>query len=260
MSGTADSAGPPGNGPGEPAAPDPGDEELTDHQYFRRIEEAFIDLRGSPLLLSPKDWQTARDWHRRGIPVELVVRTLEELFARRREEGREGKVSSLRYCAPAVEAAWTEARELTAAAAGRSARPGRAPGAGRDAAADPAARLDALVAALPEGLPGRDDLARRIRALAPGDGPGGPGTERGVEEALAALEEKVVEELTEGLPDERRRELEAAVERSLRALEDRLPQAEAQRARRRLLAQRVRRLHRLPTLSLFAPEAEPDPE
>ena len=74
-----------------------------DHAYFQAVEEIFVRLRGAPLLLSPKDWHVARRWHREGIPLDLVARVLEEVFAKRKERGTRGKMSSLRYCAPAVE-------------------------------------------------------------------------------------------------------------------------------------------------------------
>src|SRR5262245_5879970 len=110
-------------------------------RYFRAIEAAFVRLRGAPLLLSPADWQVARRWFEEGVPLDLVVRGLEEVFARRRERGAKGRISSLRYCAPAVEHAWEEVASLTAA--------------GRTAPAEPidiAARLAALAAALPAEL------------------------------------------------------------------------------------------------------------
>src|SRR5436305_4453642 len=108
------------------------------HAYFQAIEEIFVALRGAPLLLSPADWQVARRWHQEGVPLDLVRSTLEEVFAKRKERGAKGKISSLRYCAPAVEAAWADLRELTA--------PGhRVPA--PDFAGAP--RLAALAAALP---------------------------------------------------------------------------------------------------------------
>lgn len=212
-----------------------------DHAYFRAVEDCFVRLRGAPLLLSPKDWLTARDWHRRGIPEELVERTLEEVFARRRERGEEGAISSLRYCAPAIEAAWKEARELAAPGARRE---------GEGSPLDLAARLDALAGALPEGLPGGDELAARVRDLA------GLGDSRAVEEALGRLEAEAVEGLLAGLDPERRATLEAEVDRGVAAIASRIPREEAERARHRLREQRVRRTFGLPALSLFAPEAE----
>jgi len=225
---------------------------LSDHQYFQRIEEVFIGLRGAPLLLSPKDWQTAREWHRQGIPLELVTRTLEEVFERLREREDDDTVSSLRYCNRAVQAAWKELRELTAVAGGPA--DGGASGA---AGFDPAARLSTLAAALPRELPGREDLAERLAAIAEATGAGGPAADpRRIETELAELDRHVIEALVDGLEPGKRRELEAAAEASVRFLADRVPADELDRARRRVLEQKVRRLFALPTLSLFAPEAE----
>lgn len=232
---------------------DAGDD-LGDHEYFQRIEQVFIGLRGAPLLLSPKDWQTAREWHRQGIPLDLVSRTLEEVFERRRERGDDDPISSLRYCNRAVQAAWKELRELVAVAG-----PGRGAGeAGEAVAFDPARRLAALSAALPEDLPGRPDVVERLGGITAGGEGEAPETDpRRIEEALAALDREVVGELIERLPADERAELERAAEESVRALADRVPRDELDRARRRVLEQKVRRLYSLPTLSLFAPEAEP---
>src|SRR3954447_12505200 len=133
------------------ATADPPD---PDHAYFQAVEEIFVELRGAPLLLSPADYQVARRWHREAVPLDLVRRTLEEVFAKRKERGAKGKISSLRYCAPAVEAAWGELKELTAPGQ-RAAAP----------AFDVAPRLAALAAALPPSLPGREALTSRFNAL-----------------------------------------------------------------------------------------------
>src|SRR3954462_964977 len=82
------------------------------HAYFQAIEEIFVRLRGTPLLLSPADWHVARRWHREGVPLDLVRDALEQAFARRRERGLKGRISSLRYCAPGAEPAWAPLREL----------------------------------------------------------------------------------------------------------------------------------------------------
>src|SRR6476659_4972883 len=97
--------------------------EAPDHAYFQAIEEIFVELRGSPLLLSPADWQVSRRWHREGIPLDLIRGALQEVFERRKERGAKGKISSLRYCASAVEAAWAARRELTTPGEGAEAPP-----------------------------------------------------------------------------------------------------------------------------------------
>ena len=209
--------------------------ETDDHAYFEAIEEIFVHLRGAPLLLSPADWQVARRWHRDGIPLDLVRRALEEVFAKRKERGAKGKISSLRYCAPAVEAAWEDLRELTAPGE-RTAAP----------VLDVAARLEALAAALP---PGNEELAGRLVALE-GDAPA-------VEERLAALDREALAAAAAGLAGEDKREIEAAVEKALAALRGRLPAEELERSRERLTHQVLRQRLGLPVLSLFSPEADP---
>jgi hypothetical protein len=208
-----------------------------DHAYFQAIEEAFVLLRGAPLLLSPADWQVARRWHREGVPLDLVRRALEDVFAKRQERGTKGKISSLRYCAPAVEAAWNELRELTA------------PGERMEAPSlDISARLAALAAALPPGIPGREGYEVRIRSL--------EGTPQTVEESLAALDLEVLEAAGAALDEAARAEVEGAVTATLTSLGSRLPAAELARSRERLTRQILRQRLGLPVLSLFSPEAE----
>lgn len=199
-----------------------------DHLYFQSVEEIFVRLRGAPLLLSPADWQVASRWHREGVPLDLIGRVLEEVFAKRKERGTKGKINSLRYCAPAVEAAWADLRELTAP--------------GERAPADPldiAARLRNLAAAVP------DTFRERVLALQ-GDAPS-------VEAALSTLDREML--TTVSLAPELREEVDTAVEKTLAALKGRLPADELERSRERLTHQVLRQRLGLPILSLFSPEA-----
>jgi len=215
-----------------------GTAEESDHAYFQAIEETFVELRGAPLLLSPTDWQVARRWHQEGAPLELVRRTLAEVFARRKERGAKGKISSLRYCAPAVEAAWAEVRELTA------------PGRRTDAPAfEVPQRLAALAASLPADLQDRENLAARIAAL--------EGDPQEVEDRLSSLDREMLDAAAAGLDAEVHAEIDAAVEKTLAALGRRLPVEELELSRERLARQILRRRLGLPVLSLFSPEAEP---
>lgn len=211
-----------------------------DHAYFEAVEEIFVELRGAPLLLSPADYQVARRWHREGVPLDLVRRTLEEVFAKRRERGAKGKISSLRYCAPAVEAAWAELKELAA--------PGqRVPA----PVFEVARRLVVLAAALPPAFAGRAALAARLAALT-----GEAIDPQQVEERLADLDREMLDTVARDLPGEGRAEIDAAVEKTLTLLRGRLPAAEIETSRERLFRQTLRRRLGLPVLSLFSPEAE----
>lgn len=220
------------------ATDEPPVEEIDDdHAYFQAIEEIFVALRGSPLLLSPADWQVARRWHREGVPLYLVGRVLDEVFAKRRERGTKGKISSLRYCAPAVEGAWAELRELTA------------PGERAEAAPfDVPARLRALAAALPEETPDQEVFASRVIAL--------QGDPQSVEGQLAALDRELLEAAVGALQGDARSEVDSEVEKALAAFGARLSAEERARSRERLTHQVLRQRFRLPVLSLFSPEAE----
>jgi hypothetical protein len=253
----------------QPAAGSPGD---ADQAYFLAVEDIFVRLRGAPLLLSPADWQAARRWHRQGVPLEVVREALEEVFARRRERGAKGRISSLRYCGPAVEAAWQRHSDL--AAHGE-----RAPAEAFDAAG----RLRRLAAALPPRLLGIAALRARLEGLIPSSpavamaaGRKGPvseslraavgevaapeGTERAadpqtIEERLADLDREVLEGAWAALGEAERESVETRVEATLASLASRLPADEVEAARARLARQVLRQSLGLPVLSLFSPEA-----
>jgi hypothetical protein len=218
--------------------PAPPEEPDADHAYFQAIEEIFVRLRGAPLLLSPADWQVAARWHREGVPLALVQRVMEEVFARRRARGAKGRIQSLRYCKEPVEAAWAEIQEMT--------------GPGRRLEVEPLdlpPRLAALAGALPEGLPGRAELAERLRGLG--------GDSEAVESVLSQLDRELLDRAAAGLEDEERAALEAQLESTLASLAAGLPADELDAARDRLRRQLLRQRLRLPVLSLFSPEAEP---
>ncbi|HXU46157.1 MAG TPA: hypothetical protein VN783_11575 [Thermoanaerobaculia bacterium] len=212
-----------------------------EHLYFRAIEEMFVRVRGASILLGPRDYEIARRWHERKIPLDLIERVLTEVLWKRRERGAKDKVSSLRYGARAVEAAWEEIQELTALGETLPAP-----------ALDVPVRLAALAGALERALPEAAALASRMRALA--------GAAESVERELARLDEELLATAEGALPGDEAAALVSEVERSMAALAKRLPAEEIERARERLRRQAVRRRLSLPLLSLFSPDAEPPDE
>mgnify|MGYP001828945174 FL=1 len=204
--------------------------------YFEAIEETFVRLRGSPLLLSPTDWQVSKEWFEAGIPLDLVVRALEDVFARRKERASKGRVQSLRYCSEAVLKAWTEVRELEA---GGERRPA--------VAIDVEARLAALARRLPRELPNREEWAGRICELR--------GSPDEVERDLAELDSRLIRDSMDALDERGRERLARRVEQILGGLKGRLPEAEIEAARDRIERGSLRESARLPLLSLFSSEA-----
>jgi hypothetical protein len=200
--------------------------------WFRAVEDAFVRLRGAPLLLSPADFQVCSRWRREGVPLGLVLATLEEVFAKRRQRGAKGRINSLRYCAPAVDAAWAEVRELQGP-------PRRAAGAEEPIAE----RLARLAAALPAGLGDREAWAARLQALA--------GSPEAVEAGLRALDEELLAAAEAALEPVARGRLDAEVAAIVDGLRDRFPGEELDALRAALRRQRLRRLVGLPVLTLF---------
>lgn len=208
-----------------------------DQAYFRTLEERFLALRGRATLLSPEDWRVARDWHRLGIPAELVVRVMEELFTRQRERRSRRGISSLRYFRAAVEAAFEEQLELAAGGTRRIADPGPTL----------AERLERLAAALPAELPGGAALGREISRI--------DGDLEAAERRLAALEAATLADLRGRLTPEEQAELAERIERALGAVRIAQPADEVAAARTRLERQGLRARFGLPVLSLFSPVA-----
>lgn len=208
-----------------------------DQAYFRAIEERFLALRGRATLLSPEDWRAARDWHRLGIPVELVIRVMEDGFTRQRELRSKRGISSLRYFRAAVEAAFEEQLELSAGGQRRTPDPGPTL----------AERLERLAARLPDRLPGREELVAAMASIRD--------DLELAEERLAALEVGLLEALRARLPAAEQAALRDQVDRALGAVRLGLPADELAAARDRLVRQALRARFELPVLSLFSPTA-----
>lgn len=209
-----------------------------DHAYFQSIEAAFLRLRGKASLLSATDWQVAQGWHRAGVPIEVVVSVMEELFARARLR-RKRTISALSYFQAAVQAAWEEVSALSAGSRKERLEP---------LAVEP--RLERLAAAIGTAVPEAGRFREAIAAVA-----GLAGGVPEVESALAALDRELLETLARALPHAAAAELAAEQERALDALRVRLPEAELEEARLHLRSRLLRQRFGVPVLSLFAPEA-----
>lgn len=82
--------------------------------FFRVIEERFCALRGAPMLLSPRDWALISDWWGDGVPLPLVLESLEEVFTARARRGDSGnRINSLAYARPEILRRFRLHREMT---------------------------------------------------------------------------------------------------------------------------------------------------
>jgi hypothetical protein len=82
---------------------------LNYYNYFTEIEETFVRRRGRSLLLSPLDWTLMESWQERGVPLHLVLRSVEKVFDNAdKQPNRKRSIKSLAYCKEEVEAQYAE--------------------------------------------------------------------------------------------------------------------------------------------------------
>ncbi len=208
-------------------------EKGTDHSYFQDLERAFIRLRGAPLLLSPADWQMAKEWHEQGIPVDLVERVIGEVLEARRSREGGAHIVTLRYFRKPVENAWKSLAAL------------RATGLRGEADDfDAQKRLQGLADALPRSWRGSEELKTTILGL--------EGDPELIEKALVSLEDDLLERLEQELGEVRSEEMDRAISTTLAGLGTAVEASEIEMTRKRLKREAIRRHYELPELSLFA--------
>ncbi len=111
-----------------------------DRRYYQAAEAAFIRRRGTPFLLSPRDFALLKQWRALAVPIEAVEQGIDDAFSRREERAARGRVNSLSYCAGAVLEAWERRAEMSVGRGG--ARSGAEPDVAR-----------AIAGLVPESVP-----------------------------------------------------------------------------------------------------------
>ena len=79
--------------------------------YFTEIEDTFVRRRGKHLFLSPLDWAMIESWQDRGLPLHIVLRSIESVFDvydKQPETMRTRTIKSLFYCREEIEAQYNE--------------------------------------------------------------------------------------------------------------------------------------------------------
>ncbi|HEY1806627.1 MAG TPA: hypothetical protein VGG45_19300 [Terracidiphilus sp.] len=228
--------------------------------YFTEIEERFQQRRGTILLLSTLDWALIEMWRESGIPLEAVLRGIDDAFDKyeaRQKRARMQRVNGLAWCAQAVMQA---AMEMSEAATGSAVGPESATA--RDSGFEHervAAHLTAAAEALDRAIVAEEACratAVRLRELA--SEVQGSAEEKeaemnleGLERSLTVLEEKLYAALRAAAPEallvglKEHAALELAPYRSRMGVVQ-LRQVEQQFERKQLLVH-----YNLPRLSLF---------
>lgn len=214
--------------------------------YFTETEEHFQQARGSGLfLLSPVDWALIEAWKNAGVPLEAVLRGIDQAFEKWRASKRSKlqSINSLTYCAQAVMA---EAQAMASAGVGGSEEP---------AVAAAPFTLEELEAYLGRNIRALQEAGYMEAAAALGglrDGASGYYARlEELEQRLTAIEEKMTalartrQSEEDGFADRRDLDLQLRPYRS-RMTAEQLAMLEKQFLERRLLERA-----KLPRLSLF---------
>lgn len=227
--------------------------------YFTEIEEHFQKRRGSILLLSTLDWALIEVWKDAGIPLEAVLRGIDEAFDRYDQRpSKTRKVNSLAYCAQAVLSAAEQMKEAAVGTApGESQKP-RHGFANNEIAAFLRKNATELQGArLPErtGISGAAvawEISKGLNALA---------TEiesvtaavrlEDLERRLNVMEEKLFAVLVAATDDGEIVEVRTQSERDIAPYRSKMPAIQIEQLQKQYLSKRLLEKYRLPRLSLF---------
>lgn len=214
-----------------------------DRAYYAAGEAAFVARRGTPFLLSPRDFALLKEWRAIGVPLEAVEAGIDEAFGRREERGAAGRVNSLAYCRDAVLSAWERRAETSV---------GRGAGRAEESPAEVAPLLDRLAGRLaavarshPE-LTDRVDSARRSLARLAKS----PRTPAEVEASLARLDRRLCNELFESIDAEERARIGTRVEEVLGRARVKMDRETEEKTRRALTRRLLREELALPRLTI----------
>ncbi len=82
--------------------------------YYQTIARAFLERRGGPFFLSPKDQSTIAAWEAKRIPVRVVLEGIGRTFDGLRTRRRGTKGVSLSFCERQVDASFAQHKDRTA--------------------------------------------------------------------------------------------------------------------------------------------------
>lgn len=224
-----------------------------EEDYYAVVEKHFVTLRGSPLFITPREWQLIHRWRQQQIPLRVVTQGLDRAFERERPQR---PIRRLSYCRQTVESSYRRFREAIAGS-----QPGSIPSRPTQDVQDVRVFLERLNRELLESAkklePAHGALANEVRrvssrllVLLEQNSLDAAGLAE-LEQELDAFDKLLVEAAEAALgAEERERRLDEA-ERSLGDYRSRMPDDVFRSALRSAYLKRVRASFDLPALSLF---------
>jgi hypothetical protein len=230
--------------------------------YFTEIEEHFWRKRGAHLLVSPLDWAIVETWQKAGIPLDAVLRGIDQAFESyqrsRRAAGR--PLKSLAYCVDAVLDAATQQKDAAAGAGPEVKRSAASP--------EPFSRdelraffsrnAERLAKAIQRLGTTHSDLARRVEQARAGLAEIAPLLEspahvdlEDLERRLTVLEQRLNAALTAAADSETLLAIRRELDRQLAPYRRRMTPEQLSQLERQYTQKRLFERYDLPRLSLF---------
>jgi hypothetical protein len=227
--------------------------------YFTEVEEHYLRRRGTHLLLSTLDWALIETWKSAGVPLDAVLRGIDDAFDKYdRRPSKSKKINSLAYCSQAVLAATEDMKE---AAVGVTSGEKEQPDPGFEAAQivaflrSNAEKLER--AKLPErpgfatGALAKEEAAS-LREMADGiEGSGKLPKLEDLERRLTVLEEKLFALLMAATPDEDLVNVRAEADRDLAPYRRNMTTSQIEQLHKQYVHKRMLERCGVPRLSLF---------
>ena len=229
--------------------------------YFTEVEERFLRRRGGGLLLSTLDWALIETWKDAGIPLEAVLRGIDEAFDRYNERpAKTKKVNSLAYCSQLVLAAAEDMKEAAVGASSDEAattpraRQGFEPEVVAAFLRRNAEELEAARLPQGSGVSPRSaalEAAKTLRHLAEEIEKKPTARLEDLERRLTVLEEKLFAVLVASTPDEEMVTVRAEADRDLAPYRRKMSGAQIDQLQKQYIHKKLLETYRLPRLSLF---------
>ncbi len=222
--------------------------------YFTEIEHRYQQRRGTGLILSTMDWALIETWKDAGIPLEAVLRGIDETFDKyEKRPAKPKKINSLAYCAQEVLSAAEEMKEAAVGATRQ--KPESTPGLEQQQIVDYLKRNSETLRAVKsseqvarvasECADAMDELAAEIAAKSV------VGHLEDLERRITVLEEKLVAALTVTAQQNQLVQLRAEAEREIAPYRSKMPGAQIQQLIKQFVHKRLFEQAKMPRLSLF---------
>jgi len=221
--------------------------------YFTEIEEHFCRRRGTLLNVSTLDWALMMTWKDAGIPLEAVLRGIDEAFDKYdRRPSKTQKINGLAWCSQAV---LTAAEEMKEAAVGsQTAKNSSAPGLEHEEIvrffAGNAEKLRQIQSA-PSVQLVAEECAVTLTDLATALGTATNVRLEDLERRLTVMEEKLQAALTMTATENELFALRTEADREIAPYRSKMPGAQIEQLQKQFIHKRLFEKAKIPRLSLF---------